>query len=220
MRTDYNEKKEPSLTNFHAHKLYKRADFSSWRHWYNSCFIENIRLRNDLQFKIDDFYNKNLKDSFVIGAHIRHPSHIIEQPGLKMPSLEVFKKHIDKQLKIAKKIQSKIIKIFIATDQDSVITFFKKYYPKILITNHDSSRTNESQDSHFNSLVGKSKNKEGFQILHIIASNKNLWSKKMAEEVIIDAYILAKSDVFIHVTSNIATAVSYMNPNCKMIYCD
>ena len=98
------------IANFHAYKLYKSSDFSSWRQRYHSCFKKYIKLRSELQFKVDNFYNKNLKDSFVIGAHIRHTSHIIEQPGLKMPTLDTFKGHIEMQLNLAKKSQSKPVK--------------------------------------------------------------------------------------------------------------
>jgi hypothetical protein len=42
----------------------------------------------------------------------------------------------------------------------------------------------------------------------------------MAEDVLVDAYLLSKGSHFIHITSNIATAVAYMNPRIAMHYCE
>jgi hypothetical protein len=41
---------------------------------------------------------------------------------------------------------------------------------------------------------------------------------KLGEQVLIDCLLLARCDVLLHVTSNLATAVGYINPELRMIY--
>jgi hypothetical protein len=80
-------------------------------------------------------------------------------------------------------------------------------------------RTTHAEDAKFDKLSAEEKNKEGHQVQHIMASDRDRWSTKMAEEVIRDAYILARCNSLLHVTSNISTAVAYMNPDLEMVYC-
>lgn len=219
LRTDYNEVKEPDLTYIHAYKLYKRNDFQAWRERYHRYFVEHIKLLPELQEKIDQFIAKNFSGNYIIAAHIRHPSHSMEQMRGSSPTLEMFQAFIDKHLAIAIAEQSKPVKIFIATDQDSVISYFYATYSDRLITTH-ATRTSSTHDQIYQNSKETEKLQEGFQIQHIIASDKDKWSTKMAEEVITDAWLLAASDKFIHITSNISTAVSYINPKVEMIYCE
>lgn len=219
IRTDYNERKEPDLTYTHAYKLYKRKNFQQWREMYHKHFSNHIALRDELQEWIDEFTDKYFKGHYIIAAHVRHPSHSIEQPGGRIPTVEVFKEIIDARIEDAKKIQEKPVKVFIASDQDSVIRFFKDAYDDRLIS-VSATRTTDEHDEVFNNLSEGEKRKEGFQIQHIMASDKSRWSTKMADEVIIDTWLLAYSDVFVHITSNISTAVSFINPKVKMIYCE
>ena len=219
IRTDYNEFKEPDLTYIHAYKLYKRKDFRLWREKYHNYFSRHINLRDDLQRKIKSFIREKFEDHYVISAHIRHPSHSMEQPGGRIPTVDVFKEIIDKQIEKASSVQDKPIKLFIASDQDSVIDYFRGYYPDILVTTH-ARRSSAEHDRVYQSANDSEKQKEGYQIQHIMASNSQNWSVQMADEVIVDAWLLAASNVFIHITSNVATAVSFINPKVSMIYCE
>lgn len=219
LRTDYNEEKEPNLTYIHAYKLYNSKGFQKWRQKYHKYFSKNIALRNDLQHYITEFKKNNFDGYYVISAHIRHPSHGMEQPNGRIPTAEVFKENIEKQIEIISKVQNKPIRLFIASDQDSVINYFTRYFGDILITTF-AKRVTEENDKQYENTYSSEKQKEGFQIQHLIASDSSMWSVKMADEVIIDAWLLSYSDVFIHITSNIATAVSFINPKVKMIYCN
>jgi hypothetical protein len=42
----------------------------------------------------------------------------------------------------------------------------------------------------------------------------------LGEQTLIDALLLARCDVLLHATSNIATAAGYMNPRMRMVYCE
>jgi len=218
LRTDFNEKLEPYLTYIHAYKLYKRSDFQAWREMYHRHFVKHVSLNNELNSKIESFAKANFDGYFVVSAHVRHPSHSMEQPGGRLPTVEVFKEHIERQLKIARESQDKPIKLFIASDQESVIEYFQQHFSDILLTTK-ATRATKMHDEIYESADTADKQKEGFQIQHIMASDSSSWSVEMANEVIIDTWLLSQTQVFIHITSNIATAVSYINPNVKMIYC-
>lgn len=219
IRIDYNEKKEPELTQVYAYDLYKRPDFQNWRQRYHKYFAQHVELRPDLQHQIDAFSDQHFNGHYVLAAHIRHPSHSMEQPRGRLPSVEVFREHIDQQLAFARTTQDKPVRLFIASDQDSVIQYLRQFYADILLTT-DATRSNEDHDRMYLNADASERQKEGFQIQHIMASNAAKWSVRLADEVIIDTWLLAKSDTFLHITSNIATAVSYINPQVRMVYCE
>lgn len=219
LRTDYNEVDEPNLTYIHAYKLYKNKDFNKWRHLYHRYFQRHIVLQPGIQRKINEFIQTHFEGFFVISAHIRHPSHAMEQPGQTMPALSRFKQLIDICLSKALKSQSLPVKVFIATDQSSVIDYFQHIYGQRIISTN-AMRASSHHDKVFNEAQQSERLKEGYQIQHIMASDSNRWSTRMAVEVLVDAWLLAASNQFIHTTSNISTAVSYINPDVEMIYCE
>jgi glycosyltransferase involved in cell wall biosynthesis len=214
---DFNEKNEPNLTYIHASKLYRSETFSQWRGWYHSFYKKHFRLRDGLQSEIDAFYQANMDDDFVIGVHVKHPSHAIEQINGVMPGASDFARKIIEYVS-AHQISS--YKIFLATDQDAVVHYMRAIFGEKVICRGDIARTTARDDANFASLNEREKSREGHQIQNLIAADPSKWSLKMATDVIVDVHLLAKCDVFIHVTSNIATAVSYINPEVKMLYCE
>jgi hypothetical protein len=219
LKDDFNEKAEPWLTYIHAYKLYKSPGFQRWRHWYHLHLQTYVKPRQHIRDTVDAFYEKNLRGYTVISAHIRHPSHGIEQPGSRMPTVELFCELIQ-QLLSEKQLSRHKTKIFLATDQETVVDVVKERFEEMLVCSPDAARTSKAHDEKFNKLSHDEKMREGHQIQHLTAADPGKWSTKMAEEVIIDTYILAKGDYFIHVTSNIATAVSFINPSIQMVYCE
>lgn len=190
-----------------------------WRHWYHLYLSTYIRLLDPIQARIDEIYNRHLKGYRVISAHIRHPSHGIEQPGSRMPTVELYCDLI-RQLMGREGLTAYNTKIFLATDQDNVVEQIKAEFGAMVVYSSEASRTTKDQDAHFSSLSPDERMQEGFQIQHLTASNPASWATKMAEDVIIDTYLLARGDYFFHITSNIATAVSFINPRINMIYCE
>ncbi|MDA8151855.1 MAG: glycosyltransferase [Acidithiobacillus sp.] len=219
LKDDYNEEKEPWLTYIHAYKLYRSPGFSRWRHWYNLYFSTYVRLRDHIQSKINSIYADNLKGYHVISVHIRHPSHGLEQPGTRMPTVDLYCDLI-REIQGREGFDKFNSRIFLATDQESVVMQLKEQFGGMVVYSSDAVRTTKANDEHFKNLSPDRQMQEGFQIQHLTASNPDLWTTSMAEDVIIDAYLLAKGEYFVHVTSNIATAVAYLNPRIKMIYCE
>ncbi|MGA7181524.1 MAG: glycosyltransferase [Thiobacillaceae bacterium] len=219
LKDDYNEQNEPWLTYIHPYKLYRSPGFKRWRHWYHLYFSTYVRLQDHIQHKIDAIYDRYLKGYRVISAHIRHPSHGIEQPGARMPTVDLFCDFI-REIQAREGLTELNSRIFLATDQGSVVEQLRQQFGEMVIFSADAARTTKADDEHFENLSAKQQMREGFQIQHLTAADPSRWTTKMAEDVIVDTYLLAKGHHFIHVTSNIATTVSFINPNINMIYCE
>jgi glycosyltransferase involved in cell wall biosynthesis len=219
LKDDFNQDNEPWLTYIHPIKLYKSPGFQRWRHWYHLYFSTYVHLQDHIQKKIDDFYCANLKGYRIISAHIRHPSHVIEQPNGRVPSIDDYC-HLIKKIQGEEGMNEHNSKIFLATDQESIISQVKMQFGDMVVCTSDVARVTNSDDAHFYSLSSAEQKKEGHMIQHLVAAKPEKWTTKMAEEVIVDTYLLAKADYFLHITSNIATAVAYINPRVKMIYCE
>jgi glycosyltransferase involved in cell wall biosynthesis len=216
---NWNEFREPLLTYTNAYKLYKLPDFGQWREWYHRVYNKYIKVLPHIKERADKFAAENFRGKVVIAAHVRHPSHSMEQPGGRLPTVELFKEKID-QIIASQNLQEDKFVIFIATDQDSVVDYFRQHYPKNLVHVAGVKRVTKEDDKVYQGLNEKEQNKEGHQIQHKMAADASKWTTKMAEEVIVDVLLLAHSDYFVHVTSNIATAVSFINPKTEMIYCE
>lgn len=214
---NFNEKNEPLLTYIHARELYRSPDFDQWRHRYGRFYKKYFRIKDTIKTQIEALVAEEFQSDYVIGVHIKHPSHAIEQPGGFMPEVSNF---IRKILDVVEEKNLSSYKIFLATDQDSVVNNLISVFGNRVIFRGNVARTTLEDDARYRSLGRDSQMREGHQIQNLLAADPSRWSLKMAEDVLIDAHLLASCDSFIHVTSNIATAVSYINPNIEMIYCE
>lgn len=219
IKDDFNEHDEPWLTYVHAYKLYKSPGFRRWRQWYHLHLCSHVRLREHLRERIEGFFDRNLRGFKVVSAHIRHPSHGIEQPGARMPTVDLYCEKIRGLMEVHG-LNPRSTRIFLATDQDSVVDEMVAAFGDLIVVSPSVTRTTRDLDDKFKQLPPRSRMREGHQIQHLTAADPSKWSIQMAEEVIVDAYLLARGDFFVHVTSNIATAVSFINPRIRMIYCE
>jgi hypothetical protein len=216
IRIDFNEKEEPNLTYKNAYFLYKSKDFLIWRQTYHKTFKQYFSIKNHITDYVKEFCNKEFGNSFRIAVQVRHPSHAIEQVNDCVAGLEMYFKYIDNYV-IKNNLNDYVI--FVASDQQSVINSFKQHYKKVAFIS-DITRLSAEDDQKFNSLDKKEQFSAGHQIQHICANDPTKRGVHMAEEVLKDALIVAKCSVFFHVTSNVATAISYINPTLEMIYCE
>ena len=214
---NYNEVNEPLLTYVHARELYKSAEFPEWRRRYGRFYKKYFRLKDSLRTQIDLILFNEFSSVYVIGVHIKHPSHAIEQPDGFMPGVSSF---IRKILDVAQARNLATYKVFLATDQESVVQTLGAIFGDRLIFRRDVARTTIAEDARYKSLSTEAQMQEGHQIQNLRAADQGCWSVKMAEDVLIDAHLLAHCNLFVHVTSNIATAVSYINPEIEMAYCE
>lgn len=212
----FNWKNEPNLTYIHAAKLYRSPDFDAWRKWYHSYYARYIKPKPPLKRQVDELQRRLFGDAYVVSAHIRHPSHAMEQPNGRMAEVDRFLFEIGRE--VEKQRRKRPVKVFIATDQEKIVKQASRHFGSTAVFVRDAKRLTEKQDVRYEKAREEDKKKEGFQVAHHIASDEKQWSVKMAEEVLIDALLLARTDVMFHAVSNVATAVSFMNPGVRMNY--
>ncbi|MDH6239005.1 glycosyltransferase [Aurantimicrobium minutum] len=220
-QTQFVEDREPLLTYVNAFDLYQAPWFSDFRKLYNRVLRSNIRLRPEYQKELDSHLAQIPKDTFRIAAHVRHPSHAIEQPNGKMAGVEEYCDTID-QILVSRGIEPSSDKweFFVASDNQKSINAFVEVYGERVKYVKDVERVDENQIREFENLNEDDQLVEGHQIQHLKASDYSSWSHRNVFEVWRDAELLAASDVLLHAVSNVATAVSYMNPEIEMVFCN
>ena len=212
----HNERCEPQMTYVHAYKLYQSRAFAAWRRQYHAVFARHIRLRPRLQAEIDAFRARHFDGRFVIGAHVRHPSHTIEQPGAVIAHEDAYIARI--RAEVAQR-GLRDWTVFLATDQDRVVDRFRAEFGDRLAYLEGVRRTVAAEDAAYDRLPDSEKGKLGWQLQHLVAKDQTNWSVDMAREVVRDAWLMAQCRVLLHVVSNVSTAVSYMNPDLEMVFC-
>ena len=216
----HNEDREPLMTYVHAYKLYQSADFTAFRRQYGRVFRQHVQLRPELAAEIDAFAAARLRAPCLIGAHVRHPSHTVEQPGAVIAHTEAYIDAIHDQLRhrgVA--IDGPGWAVFLATDQEKVVRRFQHAFGDRLAYYPDVRRTRADEDAAFDALSAAEQNRDGHQLQHLVAADPSNWSARMAWEVVRDAYTMARCECLLHVVSNVSTAVAYMNPSMDMIFC-
>ncbi len=214
----HNERREPQMTYVHAYKLYRSQSFAAWRRQYHAVFARHVRLLPALQAEVDAFAARHFAGRFVIAAHVRHPSHTVEQPGAVIAHEEAYIARIRAELD-RRGLGADGWTVFLATDQDRVVDRFRAEFGERLACLSGVRRTVASEDAAFDRLPEAEKGTLGWQLQHLVARDQAKWSLDMAREVVRDAWLMARCHMLLHVVSNVSTAVSYMNPALEMVFC-
>ena len=201
---------DPYLTYVWQDQLYRSSGFDQWRLAMNETLGELTPQRYLLD-QVDEVFKRVKDEDYVIGVHVRHPSHAKEQPGLQLASVENYLE-ITKELFAEKSMHNKRVFIFIASDQDVVISKFITEFGDRVLCFIGLNRVSISQSKAFDNLPRRKQIFDGHQIQHIRAADETLWSKRLAEDVIMEAWALSRSQILVHSTSNVATAALYINP--------
>ncbi|MFC0400946.1 glycosyltransferase [Paraburkholderia rhizosphaerae] len=219
-RVLFNQDREPQLTYVHAYKLYKSGQFAGIRRQYHKAFTDHVHLRDEYRNEVDEFCARHFAGKFVIAAHVKHPSHALEQPDAKIAHVQAYVEKVRQELS-ARGIDeaSPEWAVFLATDQDRVVARFRNEFGGKLVCYTDVRRTTEAEDARYDKIEGDRRRDEGFQVQHLVAANPDSWDVRMAWEVIRDAMTMSRCNVLLHVVSNVSTAVSYMNPDIELIFC-
>ena len=217
----HNEVREPLMTYIHAYKLYKDAGFAAWRRQYHRVLNEHIHLRPELSREVEAFVQTHLAPSaLVVGAHVRHPSHTVEQPNAVIAHTEAYVEGVRAQLRQRGVDPSALgWTVFLATDQERVVRRFREAFGSRVACYEDVRRTRADEDAAFDALTPEQQNQDGHQLQHLVAADQANWTSRMAWEVVRDAYTMARCHCLLHVVSNVSTAVAYMNPDMDMVFC-
>lgn len=192
--------------------------FSNWRKDVNKTYSKYIKFKQNI---IDDcitFFNShNIKDP-IIGVHYRHPSHSVESGCIY---LQQYFDEIDKLICIHPHS-----KIFIASDTEFGILAFQQKYKDKIIYMTDIERLNLDNILAWAYALTKSQkinevgfiDNKGYELQHIQSANREVSNNyKMTKDLLSEVLCLSKCDYLIHTISNVALAVSYMNPSSKFI---
>ena len=198
--------------------IYTSRNFWAWRRQYHNVLQRDVRLKADLQAGVDGFSQRHFDGRFMIAAHVRHPSHTIEQPGAAIAREDAYFNRIEREL-ARRGVASEPWGVFLATDQDRVVDRFKAAFGDKVVYQEGVRRTRPAEDLAFDRLPDAEKGLDGHQLQHLVAADQSKWSVDMAREVIRDAWLMARCNVLLHVVSNISTAVAYINPDIDMVFC-
>ena len=217
----HNEQREPHLTYSRAYTLYRSAGFEAVRRQYHRVLARHVHLRPELADEIDVFMAAHLAVPVRIAAHVRHPSHTIEQPGGRIAHADAYIERVRAELfRRGVDPAGDGWAVFVATDQDRVLDRFRAAFGARAVFYPEARRTRADEDAAFDALAPAAQNRDGHQLQHLVAADRAGWHWRLAWEVVRDAYTMARCQALLHVVSNVSTAVSYMNPDLEMIFCE
>lgn len=212
----FNANLEPWLTYTHAHHLYRSPWFGRFRAQYHRAVRQHVVPVAELRAEVDAMA-ESFKGRFMVAAHVRHPSHVIEQATGQLPASAAYFARIVGQVGArGLDVESGAWGVFLATDQAHVISEFQERFGERVAVFGDVRRTTMADDAAFEALPDDEKHRLGHQVQHRVAHDPNEWSSRMAWEVVRDAYTMARCDALVHVVSNVATAVAFLNPDIAM----
>lgn len=217
----HNEAREPTMTYVRAYRLYRSPDFAAFRQQYHRVFAQHVRLRPEHQAEIDAFTAAHLTAPILIAAHVRHPSHTVEQPTGQIAGTDLYIEQVRHAVRRRGGDPAGAgWAVFVATDQERVLHRFRAAFGDRAVFFPDVRRTRADEDADFDALTPAEQNRDGHQLQHLVAADRAGWNWRMAWEVVRDAYVMASCHALLHVVSNVSTAVAYINPEIEMIFCD
>jgi len=216
-----NTVREPLLTYVHAYRLYHDPRFPRIRQQYAAAIRQHVRLIPPYRKEIDDFLANRREGRFLVAAHVKHPSHAVEQPKGAMAERERYVNLVRGVLRERGiRESSEDWAVFVATEQERVTALFDQEFGDHVISFDDVARIPLARDLAFDQLPPEQRSLEGHQLQHIMAADSENWSPRLAWEVIRDAYVMASADVLFHEVSNVATGVALLSPTVEMRFVD
>jgi hypothetical protein len=180
-----------SMTGLHAYRMYKRG--SGWRTAYGRAFAKHVRVREELRRFVDHLWQGVGGDRRCVGVHFRHSGHSHECPR-EIPQIDAVIDRTRRQLR-----GEGSAAVVLATDVREAVDGFRDAFGERLLVQPDVARAPAAMTQYDWGLPP---------------------CTALGEQALIDALLLARCDVLLHTTSNLATAVGYMNPRLRMIYCE
>ena len=166
---------------------------------------EFIRPRGYIQELTDETFRRELAGKFVIGVHSRGTDALNDQTGLRKNSLMLssYAREIDRILR-----DNHNCRIFLATDEDHVVDFFKSRYDTLVYSNDFIRRKPDGPIAVCDS--------NGWTMPAYFAANSDVAAKN-GEEVVRDFLLLCKSDYLVHNGSSVARTVMFAMPELRSI---
>ncbi len=157
---------------------------------FHEVINQRIKFKDEISDKVQHFWTTNLKNKKTIGIHFRGTD---IQASLGKYTKTIKKANKDDYFsEVDLLMRSGYDIIFLATDDESVLMAFKERYGDRIV-HRDGERSINGQGIHF------------------LNANR----RRQGEDVIIDALLLARTDLFLYGYSNVSTVVKYLNPSLK-----
>jgi hypothetical protein len=193
VRVETDEYADLNMTGGNAYAMYRRD--RRWRRAYHALYRKYIHINRAIADRADAISDAQMAGRYCIGVHVRHPQHAIECPD-PAPDVDTFIEQV-RQLLPAEGVWA----VVLATDIEPAVAAFRQAFGDRLVVQPDVLRAASVSDGQ----------------LH---QGKRLPSVSSGVQVLVDCLLLSRCDVLVHVTSNIATAAGYINPDLKMVYCE
>ena len=163
--------------------LCNKYDELAIRNEAHAIIKEHIHLRPYLTQKINTFYQTHMAGKKTIGIHLRGTD----------KKIEVIPVNIQEMLNDANKLAEEYpgCQFFIATDEEKLLHLAKTVL-KGKVINYNSQRSRKGKAVHRDS--------------------KFKHPAKLGEQVIIEATLLSRCDLFLHTCSSVSTAALFLNP--------
>mgnify|MGYP000310999605 CR=1 FL=1 len=200
---------------------YERADKNFD---FSKGFSELIKLKPYLQEKVQNFYDKNMKNKFLIGIHARGTDKFSSvdshENNPKHFTYQKYCEEVEKEILAQKNSgNKKQIAVFACSDEQPFIDYIHKQLggkyeiisaDNILRANISTSGINILCDDE-NPECEKYKNNS----IHRGMSGESNYKKGL--DAIYEVCLLSKCDVFYKSRGNFSNSVNYINPNQKII---
>lgn len=163
---------------------------------WNAIINHYVHIRPIVQQKIDQFYAQHMAHKKTIGIHIRGTDKHLEVKPISLETIitEALK-HADHETQF-----------LIATDEQQLLERATEMLKPYTVIHYDCYRSPNSQPIHYikdPTIADSSVTKPS--------------PAQLGEDVLIEALLLSKCDLFIHTYSNVSMAVAYFNPDLKHV---
>ncbi len=168
-----------------------------------------LKIKQPILDEVEQIFTQKMAECYCIGVHVRYGSDHSSEAPKGVPSL---KEYIMEVQTLLRQQHPRPCRVYLATDSQYVVKVFQQFLPPGVLVTIDTCRT-EYRD-----------------VPHLIYGNGDYWlahkdefhTKKPGflggKGVLIDALLLARCNILIHSTSNIATFVTFYNPMIPSIY--
>jgi len=192
-----------------------KEKFKEWRRHTHQFYAQHIKYHQSITNRVEQFWQNNFTNvSNIVGVHYRHPSHFIESGKVYL------EQYFDKIDSILNKNPDS--RIFLATDSNFGIYAFKEKYGDKVVHIEDIERLSmpEFLQWCFSLAEGKADtvgfiNGKGYELQHKRVKEPD--NKKLTVDLLTEVLCLSKCNSLVHTTSNVALAISYINPELELI---
>lgn len=163
-------------------------DFSpSTRNKAYGLISKYIRIKPQVQHKIDDFYQQNMAGKHTIGIHLRGTDKVVEERPVSPEDII--------EAALAQAVET--TQFFVASDEQQLLDKAVYLLQGYKVIFYDCYRSDNGKP------------------LHARKEKQSL--AQVGEDVLVEVSLFARCDVLVHTLSNVSTGALYFNPSLKSV---